>query len=554
MSRSVQGKTRSGFPLEDLKSGFLVSLIALPLCLGIALASGFPPISGVITAIVGGVIASFLGSARLTIKGPAAGLIVIAIGAVSELGQGDPVAGYKRALAIGVVAALIQIGFSLFRVATAGVAMSPSVVHGMLAAIGVIIISKQSHVLLGVTPTAKEPLELLAELPNSLLHMNPEIALIGGVALLILFGMPLLPFRWARKVPAPLVVLAFAVPLGIVFDLGHDHIYRFWGDTYQLGPKALVTLPGSILDAIAFPDFSQITSVTSIKYIFMFALVGTIESTLTVLAVDAMDPERRPSNLNRDLFAVGVGNLIAASIGGLPMISEVVRSKANLDSGARSQWANFFHGSLLLVAVALAPALLHHIPLAALAAMLVFTGTRLASPREFNHAWKVGSDQLMLFTTTLVVTLATDLLVGVGTGLVLKLIIHAVRGAYPSTLVRTRIDRTKTGEEVRLKLFGAAAFPSLLKVRRELETIDSDVRRVVIDLAEVRLVDHTFLSRVESMAAELGSATLEIEGLDTMRAASSHPHATRRKPVRSLAQSFRRATDSKWTRWSNPPR
>lgn len=554
MSRSVQGKTRSGFPLEDLKSGFLVSLIALPLCLGIALASGFPPIGGVITAIVGGVVTSFLGSARLTIKGPAAGLIVIAIGAVTELGQGDPVAGYKRALAVGVVAALIQIAFSLVRVATAGVAMSPSVVHGMLAAIGVIIISKQSHVLLGVTPSAKEPLELLAEIPNSLLHMNPEIALIGGTALLILFGMPLLRFRWARKVPAPLVVLAVAVPLGIVFDLGHDHIYRFWGDTYQLGPKALVTLPGSILDAIAFPDFSEITSVTSIKYIVMFALVGTIESTLTVLAVDAMDPERRPSNLNRDLFAVGVGNLVAASIGGLPMISEVVRSKANVDAGARSQWANFVHGSLLLVAVALAPALLHHIPLAALAAMLVFTGTRLASPREFNHAWKVGPDQLMIFTTTLVVTLATDLLVGVGTGLVLKLIIHAVRGAYPSTLVRTRIDRTRTGDEVRLKLFGAAAFPSLLKVRRELETIDEGVRRVVIDLAEVRLVDHTFLSRVESMAAELGSATLEIEGLDTMRAASAHPHATRRKPVRSLAQSFRKATDSTWTRWSNPPR
>ncbi len=545
MSRSVQEKTRPVFPLEDLKSGFLVSLIALPLCLGIALASGFPPISGVITAIVGGVLVSFLGSARLTIKGPAAGLIVIAVGAVTELGQGDPVTGYKRALAVGVVAALIQIAFSLFRVATAGVAMSPSVVHGMLAAIGVIIISKQSHVLLGVTPTAKEPLQLLAEIPNSLLHLNPEIALIGGLALLILFGMPLLPYRWARKVPAPLVVLAFAVPLGIVFDLGHDHIYRFWGDTFQLGPKALVTLPGSILDAIVFPDFSQIASAVSIKYIVMFALVGTIESTLTVLAVDAMDPERKPSNLNRDLFAVGVGNLVAASIGGLPMISEVVRSKVNLDSGARSQWANFFHGSLLLVAVSLAPTLLHHIPLAALAAMLVYTGTRLASPRELGHAWKIGPDQLLLFTTTLVVTLATDLLIGVGVGLALKLVIHSIRGAYPSTLVRTRVDRTRTGEELRLTIRGAAAFPSLLKVRKELAVVDTDVRRIVIDLTEVRLVDHTFLSRIEAMGAEIGTAKLEIQGLEDMRAASSHPHATRRKPVRSLAQSFRQATEAR---------
>jgi MFS superfamily sulfate permease-like transporter len=533
VSNAVSRQSASGFPLADLKAGFLVSLIALPLCLGIALASGFPPVAGVLTAILGGVATTFLGSARLTIKGPAAGLIVIAIGCVTELGQGDPVAGYTRALAVGVVAALVQIGFALFRVASAGVAMSPSVVHGMLAAIGVIIISKQSHVLLGATPTAKEPLELLAELPHSVMHMNPEIALIGGVALLILFGLPLLPFAWSRKVPAPLVVLAATIPLGLYFDLGHDHIYRFWGDTYQLGPKALVTLPGSILDAIAFPDFSQITSAISIKYIVMFALVGTIESTLTVLAVDAMDPERRPSNLNRDLFATGVGNLLAASIGGLPMISEVVRSKANLDAGARTSWANFFHGAILLAAVALAPNLLH------------FTGTRLASPSELGHAWKIGPDQLLLFTTTLVVTLATDLLVGVGVGLALKLVIHAIRGTYPTTVFLSRVERIRSGTELRLKLQGAAAFPSLLKVQRELAHLDRDVRRIVIDLNDARLVDHTFLCRIEAMAAEIATAKLEIEGLEGMRAASSHPHATRRKPVESIAQAFRRAWESR---------
>ncbi|MEZ4280314.1 MAG: SulP family inorganic anion transporter [Myxococcota bacterium] len=545
MSPEVPRPVGSSSLVADFKSGFLVSLIALPLCLGIALASGFPPVSGLITAIIGGVLSTFLGSARLTIKGPAAGLIVIAIGCVTELGQGDPVNGYKRALAVGVVAALIQIAFAVFRIASAGVAMSPSVVHGMLAAIGIIIISKQAHVLLGVSPTAKEPLELLAEIPGSLLHMNPEIALIGLLSLLVLFGLPLLPFRWSRRVPAPLFVLALAVPLGLYFDLGHDHIYRFWGETFQLGPKALVTLPGSILDAVAFPDFSQIGSLVSIKYIVMFALVGTIESTLTVLAVDALDPERRPSNLDRDLLAVGIGNLVAAGIGGLPMISEVVRSKANIDSGARSAKSNFFHGSLLLVAVALAPTMLHHIPLAALAAMLVYTGTRLASPRELGHAWKIGPDQLILFTTTLVVTLATDLLVGVAAGLILKLVIHAIRGAYPATLVKTTVDRIRTGSELRLKVQGAAAFPSLLKVRRELVGLDPDIDRIVIDLADARLVDHTFLSRIDAMAAEIATAKLEIEGLDGMRAASSHPHATRRRPVASIAQAYRRATEAR---------
>lgn len=529
MSNDAPSKAISGFPLEDLKSGFLVFLIALPLCLGIAVASGFPAVAGVLTAIVGGVLVSHLGHARLTIKGPAAGLIVIVIGAVAELGGGDPMVGYKRALAVGVVAAGIQIAFALFRVASLGIAMSPSVVHGMLAAIGVIIISKQAHVLLGVVPSAKEPLELLAEIPNSIAHANPEVALIGVLSLLLLFGLPLLPWKAIRKLPAQMVVLALAVPLGLAFGFAQDHSYALLGSIFTIGPKMLVTLPGSIFDAIAFPDFSQILSATSIKYIVMYALVGTIESTLTVLAVDSLDPERKRSDLNRDLLALGVGNLVCASIGGLPMISEVVRSKANIDAGARSRWSNFFHGGFLLVSVALLPALLHHIPLTALAAMLVYTGTRLASPSEFRHAWTIGPDQLLLFTTTLVVTLATDLLVGVGAGLALKLLLHWLRGVSPIALVRSRLDRIQSGGVLRLQLHGAAGFPSLLKVRDALASADRGVHRVVVDVGDVRLVDHTFLSRVESMVGELAPATLVFEGLDALRAASPHPHATRRR-------------------------
>ncbi|MEZ4330888.1 MAG: SulP family inorganic anion transporter [Myxococcota bacterium] len=529
MSTPVAGTAQPGFPTEDLKSGFLVFLIALPLCLGIALASGFPPVGGVITAIVGGILVSHLGMSRLTIKGPAAGLIVIAIGAVTELGQGDAMAGYKRALAVGVAAAVIQIVFSVFRVATLGIAMSPSVVHGMLAAIGVIIIAKQSHVLLGAIPTAKEPLDLLAEIPESVLHANPEVALIGVSSLVLLFGMPFLPFRSLKKIPAQLVVLAFAVPLGLYFDVQHDHDYAFMGHIHHLGPSALVTLPGSLLDAIAFPDFSQLFSATSIKYIVMFALVGTIESTLTVIAVDSIDPERRSSDLNRDLFALGLGNLVSALLGGLPMISEVVRSKANIDAGARSRWSNFFHGGFLLISVALFPALLHHIPLAALAAMLVYTGTRLASPNEFVRAFHVGADQLLFFATTLVVTLATDLLVGVGAGLALKILLHWARGVPPWQLIRSRIDRDDDGRELRLRLRGAAGFPSLLKLRDQLAGVGTGVERVVIDLSEVRLVDHTFLRGVDTLATEIGSSRLVVEGLERLRPASEHPHATRRR-------------------------
>lgn len=519
---------RRGFPFNDLKSGFLVFLIALPLCLGIAMASGFPPVAGVMTAVVGGVVVSFVGSSRLTIKGPAAGLIVIAIGAVQDLGQGDPVAGYRRALAVGVVAALLQLVLALARVATLGIAMSPSVVHGMLAAIGVIIISKQSHTLLGVAPQSSEPLALLMELPRSVVAANPEIALLGLLSLSILFGLPYIRQRWVKLVPAPIVALVVTVPLALWFDLHHSHHYQLFAHDYQVGPQYLVRLPSSLSAVVTFPDFSVVCSVGSLKYIVMFTLVGTIESTLSVLAVDSMDPRKEASNLNRDLLGTSVGNLVSALLGGLPMISEIVRSKANVDAGAESPWSNFFHGALLLLFVALAPGLLGEIPLAVLAGMLVFTGTRLASPMEFIRSKHVGPDQLLLFVVTLGATLASDLLVGVGTGLALKLCLHVARGVSFADLFRPRVTLERQPTLWTVKVEGAATFAALLPIRRQLATVPPEIVEVVIDFANAKLIDHTFMSRLRSMAREWPNAELVLHGLERFEATSSHPDASRR--------------------------
>ena len=513
----------------DILSGFLVFLIALPLCLAISMASGFPAVGGVMTAIIGGMLSTFLGSSRLTIKGPAAGLIVIALGAVTELGAGDPVDGYRKALAVGVVAALIQIAFALVRAASLGVAMSPSVVHGMLAAIGVIIISKQSHLVLGVKPEAKSPFGLLAEIPHSIVHANPEVALIGLISLGILFALPMIKLSWLKKVPAPLIVLLVAVPLGMLFDLDHTHTYSFVNHNFEVGPQYLVQLPGSLLSAVTRPDFSQVFSPISLKYILMFALVGSIESTLSVLAVDSMDPERRASNLNKDLLAVGVGNLLASLVGGLPMISEIVRSKANIDAKAQSAWSNFFHGLFLLLFVSLVPGLLHRIPLAALAAMLVYTGFRLASPNEFRHAAEIGKDQLALFLTTLLVTLGTDLLVGVSVGLLLKIALHAWRGVGVKGLTKPRVEVELEGDAMRISLPDAAVFTTLLKVRKIIEERPIDVRIVVLDLTEARLVDHTFIGSLKSMAADWKETEMFFDGLEELRGTSDHPLASRRR-------------------------
>jgi MFS superfamily sulfate permease-like transporter len=515
---------------QDALSGFFVFLIALPLCLGIAMASGFPPVAGVITAIVGGLLGPLLGSARLSIKGPAAGLIVIALGAVTELGGGDAALGYRRALAVGVVAAAIQIVFALTRVAKLGAMAPPSVVHGMLAAIGVIIFAKQAHVLMGVTPHGKAPLELLAEIPWSVMRDNPEVLLIGALGVGILVGWPLLGRRFPKlaRVPAPLLVLLATIPLGLAFRLDTPHDYTFLGHPHHLGPELLLNLPSNLLDAIVFPDFSAVFSLASIKYIVMFALVGSLESVLSVLAVDTLDPEKRASNLDRDLLTVGVGNLLAAFLGGLPMISEIVRSKANIDNGAKSAWSNFFHGLFLLVFVASVPGLLHYIPLAALAAMLVVTGARLASVKELVHTKQLGLDQLLLFLTTLAVTLAEDLLVGIAAGIALKIVLHAVRSRTFVGLFRTRVRSERRDDDLVVTVEGPATFLAVLKLMRACApATDPAVQRVVLDVSRAGLVDHTLLDRLHAFSREWPNAKLVVHGMEELEAVSAHPLAAR---------------------------
>jgi MFS superfamily sulfate permease-like transporter len=347
--------------------------------------------------------------------------------------------------------------------------------------------------------------------------------------LVILIAWPFVPFSWAKKIPSQLVVLLVAVPFGAALDLSHPHAVRV-GLTgqYELGPKFLVAVPDHLLDVVSFPDFSHVFSSSSLSFVMMFALVGSVESLLSTKAIDATDPLGRKSNLDRDLFAVGLGNVLAGLLGGLPMIAEIVRSSANVASGARTRLANVFHGAYLLLFMALVPGWIHRIPLSALAAMLLFTGLKLASPKEFAHTYRLGHDQLAVFLTTIVATLATDLLVGIGLGICLKLVLHMVRGVPLRELWKPRMRQETIDGVHRLFLEGAVVFTNFLGLKDSLSKIALDTP-VVVDLTRAHLVDHTVLSQLDALGAERrrSGGKLEVVGLDSHRASSMHPLATR---------------------------
>ncbi|GAB2551046.1 SulP family inorganic anion transporter [Spirosoma aerophilum] len=513
---------------SDLLSGFLVSLIALPLSLGIASASNFPPIMGVLTAIVGGLIVAFFAGSEPTIKGPAAGLIVIVAGCVDELGKGDNELGWKLALGVIVAAGVVQVLMGVLKVAKLADFFPLSAVHGMLAAIGIIIMSKQIHLAVGIAPSelkGKEPLELIEMVPHSLSHMEWHVAVIGVVSLVILFSWPSLKSAAIKRIPPALVVLVVAIALGLFFHLSDTKLYS--------AIKPLVN-PGDFTLSYnaSFGAWSGDRLPIALKYLAMFALIGSLESLLTGKAIDLLDPYKRKSNLSKDLTAVGIGNIGSALLGGLPMISEVARSSANLTNGGKTRWANFFHGGFLLIFVVALVPLIKLVPVAALAAILIAVGFRLAAPKEFRHMKHIGSEQLIVFVITIIATLTTDLLIGIAVGIVTKLLIQLVLGMPIKYLFNPDQELASESGHHTLTIRGAAVFTNYLSIKNQLDTIPQEAgQSVTVDLHRARYVDHTVMENLHNYERDfqLAGGEFHIINLDDHKPMSAHPLAARRK-------------------------
>lgn len=511
---------------KDATSGFVVFLLALPLSLGIAGASGFPPVMGVISAIIGGLLATFLTGSQLAIKGPAAGLIVIVAEAVSEFGGGGE--GWKLALGVMFVAGICQILFGVFKWGKFVDIFPLSAVHGMLAAIGLIIIAKQIPVLLNVDPaltTGKGPFALFGAIPQFFANLDPRVSIIGGVSLAIMIGWGFVKNPILKKIPAPLLVLLFAIPMSLYLNLGTN------------APAYTLVKVGKITDQlgvnVSLHGVSHLA--VFIKFVLMVALVGSLESLLTVKAIDMLDPWKRKSRPNKDLIAVGVCNTLAAVVGGPPMISEVARSSANVAQGGRTRWANFFHGGFLLVSVLFAYPLLEQIPKAALAAMLIAVGVKLAHPKEFVQTYKTGVEQLAIFLTTIFFTLFEDLLVGIGAGMLLKALIHVFRGAPLKSLFKSGAVVTESGGDVTVNLGEAAVFTNYLGIKTILDRIPGG-KNVRIEINETKLVDHSVMENLHLFEQDYHrtGGRVELVGLEHFTSASDHPMAARHKKGQSF--------------------
>lgn len=501
----------------DFSAGFSVALVALPLSIGIALASGAPASAGLIAAIIGGILGSFLGGSYVTINGPAAGLIVIVLDAILELGKGDNVQGFKLMLGAAVVAGALQIAFGALKFGRKGLAFPASVIHGMMAAIGLIIIAKQMHILIGHTPIAKNPVLLYAEVPRAIMNMeiNPLIATIGVISLIFLVVWSKLKTPWSKKVPAPLI----ATILGSILALG-----------LGVHGKGLLTIPSDFSSWIIFPDFSAMSSFAGWKAAITLALVASLETVLSAAAVDKMDPQRRESNLDRDLLSKGVCNMISASVGGLPMIAEIVRSSANISYGAKTYKANLIHGLVILALVLLLPNALSMIPLAALAAILLMVGSRLGNPAHFIHAKKIGWDNLVGFAVTLILTLAEDLLVGIIVGALCQFLVEMYHGLKLRHLFKPEYKVTDNGKEVVVEIESALAFSNYLPIKELLADYANKGKNVRLGLSHSGYIDPTVMEAIEDLKKYFSHRQLTLNvGLSEKHFALGVEHNSARK-------------------------
>ncbi|MEM9833265.1 MAG: SulP family inorganic anion transporter [Bacteroidota bacterium] len=403
---------------EDIPASLVVFLVALPLCLGIALASGAPLLSGLVTGIIGGLVVALLSGSNLAVSGPAAGLTVIVLDGIDAIGS------FEGFLCAVILAGAIQVALGVVKAGVIGHYFPSAVIRGMLAAIGLILILKQIPHFLGIDQDffgdiaffQADGRNTFTEIGYAFSNLRLGALLVGVVSLgsIILWNQPFIKKSPLAIAPGALV----AVLLGVLLN----QAFVVFAPGLAIESEHLVQLPiiqgiDDIQRELDFPDFSQFFQLTTIRTAITIAIIASIETLLSIEATDKLDPEKHRTPLNRELRAQGIGNMVAGLIGGIPMTAVIVRSTANISAGGKTKMAAFYHGILLLFCTLLIPGVLNMIPLAALAAVLLNVGYKLTKPILYKQQWNLGFDQFVPFIVTIVAILLTDLLVGIAIGM-----------------------------------------------------------------------------------------------------------------------------------------
>lgn len=495
---------------SDLPAGLVVFLVALPLCIAIAVASGATPFSGLIAGIIGGIVVGSLSNSPLSVSGPAAGLATLVSGAIIALGGLE---SYGLFLCAVVLAGLIQISLGALKLGGIANYIPSSVIKGLLTSIGILIIAKQiPHVFGRDKDESGHLIDIIPfeggdwhELLVPLQKIEVGVVIISFLAILTMVLWDKSPLKKKLPyVPSALVAVVLAIVLNQIWIAASSNL--------QIVEEShLIVLPVAknareFFGFFTLPDFNGFTNGTVIMYGFIIAIIASLETLLSIEAIDNLDPERRLTNTNRELIAQGTGNALSGLIGGLPITSVIVRSSANVNAGAKTKLSAIFHAVLLLVTVILIPGILNMIPKGALAAILILTGWKLAKPSVFKGFWKAGKYQFIPFIVTVLVIIAVDLFAIIpalsGKGLIIGVlagIIAAIGAILHGNLKNSYFfhsEKHSQGDTIRIKLSEEVSFLNKAAIRQTLDHMPENTS-VVIDASNTRYIDYDVLELIK---------------------------------------------------------
>lgn len=502
---------------HDLPAGLSVFLVALPLCLGIALASGAPLYAGLLSGIIGGLVVSLISGSQLAVSGPAAGLTTLVAASIISLGD------YKVFLIAVMVSGLFQLILGLLKLGAIANYFPSSVIKGMLAAIGIILISKQIPLALGYDQpdfwtsgflklfTSENFLGNIARFNH---HITRGAILISVLSLIILILLQLPQAKKLKVIPAPLLVVVVGIITNIFFTNAVSD--------FSLKQTQLVNIPSNIFASISFPDFTKLFSTAEIwKDGIIIGLLATLETLLCIEAIDKLDKRNRITPVNRELIAQGIGNMTCGLLGAIPMTAVVVRGAANVDAGGRTKLSAFTHGLFLLLAVVLVPFLLNKIPYASLSAILLITGYNLTKPKLYRNMWSLGWKQFLPFALTIIVILSTDLLIGVSIGLLIS-VYFIVRNNFKTEYKISK--KVMNGIETEyIKLNSNVTFLNKVNLRKALDEVP-EYSVLTVDGSECNFIDYDILEIINEYENKAHDRHIELHltGIEKVNVTAVH--------------------------------